>query len=140
MLAYAPKVIHFNPSDEHVDWNNFVGVELQTKRTAIGFAGPGPPSVSPCSTTPSASSRSTCNWGQIYNLTRLGPGTLYGKITGGLLSDTANRTRTRSPSITTAWRRCSSRPSATGSTGLRERSRCWERRAAHRGQLPLRPF
>ena len=84
MLAYAPKVIHFNPSDEHVDWNNFVGVELQTKRTAIGFADRAAFGLALFDNSFGQFSQ-YLYWGQIYNLTRLGPGTLYGKITGGLL-------------------------------------------------------
>jgi len=84
MLAYAPKVIHFNPSDEHVDWNHFVALELQTKRTAIGPADRASFGAAVFNNSFGQFSQ-YLYWGQIYNLKRMGPGTLYAKFTAGLL-------------------------------------------------------
>jgi len=84
MVAYSPKVIHFSPSDEHVDWNHFVGIELQTKRTAIGGAERATFGAAVFNTSFGQLSQ-YLYWGQIYDLKRMGGGKLYAKVTAGLL-------------------------------------------------------
>jgi hypothetical protein len=84
MIGYGPHVIHFDPSPEHVRWNHFVALELQTDRTrtysdraTFGLA---------LFNNSFGQFSQYLYWGQVWNIRPLGGGELFGKFTVGLLN------------------------------------------------------
>ncbi len=84
MIGYGPHVIHFDPSPEHVRWNNFVALELQTDRTRT-FSDRATFGLALFDNSFGQFSQ-YLYWGQIWNIRALGNGTLFGKFTVGLLN------------------------------------------------------
>jgi hypothetical protein len=85
MLAYSPHVIHFHYSPDHVDWNNFVALELQTDRTRVFNASRATFGISLFDNSFGQFSQYVY-WGQIWDVAKVGPGTMFGKVTAGLLN------------------------------------------------------
>jgi hypothetical protein len=84
MVAYGPKVFHRKSSPEHVPWNHFVAVELQTRRTAILEARRASFGLSVFNNSFGQLSQ-YAYWGLQWDLGKVGPGTVYGKATVGIL-------------------------------------------------------
>jgi len=84
MIAYGPHVIHFHPSSEHVAWNNLVALELQTNRTRIFDSTRATFGLAVFNNSFGQFSQ-YAYWGQIWDLKQAGPGTIYGKLTVGVL-------------------------------------------------------
>lgn len=83
-IAYGPKVIHWHPSDEHVDWNNFVGAELRTHRTAFA---PSKQAVFGLALFDNSFGQFSqyLYWGQLYDIWSRDSQSLYAKVTLGLI-------------------------------------------------------
>ena len=83
-LTYGPWAYHFNPSDEHVDYNHLVAVEFLTsrwtflgaERSQIGFA---------LFDNSFGQFSQYLYVGQEWDLLPLGPGQLFANVTAGLL-------------------------------------------------------
>lgn len=83
-LVFGPSAIHFNPSPEHVHWNHLFGVELLTPRwTRFGATRTvlGAVALDNSFGQPSQYVYAGLEW----DVMTLGPGTLWGNITAGLL-------------------------------------------------------
>jgi hypothetical protein len=84
MLAYGPRVLHRDSSPEHVPWNHFVALELQTRRTAILEARRASFGLAVFNNSFGQLSQ-YAYWGLQWDLGTAGPGTVYGKATVGIL-------------------------------------------------------
>ena len=85
MLGYGPHVIHFNPGPEHVRWNHFVALELQTDRTKLFPSDRATFGVALFNNSFGQFSQYVY-WGQIWNVSRIADGTVFAKFTMGLLN------------------------------------------------------